>query len=59
MLYLYVLYKFQIRTDVATDRQIHNLETELAKLRMLHNEEKAKLRLLEREVQNYQAVSTK
>ena len=50
---------FQIRTDVQTDRQIHNLETELSKLRMLHDEGKAKLRILEREVQQYQTVSMK
>lgn len=48
---------FQIRTDSLTDRRIHNLETELSKLRLLHNLGKDKLRELKREITHYQTVS--
>jgi len=40
-----------------TDRQIHNLETELSKLRLLHNRGKDRLREMEREITHYQTVS--
>ena len=47
----------QIRTDAATDRQIHTLETELARLRMMHDDGKTKLKQLERHLRNYEMVS--
>lgn len=47
---------YQIRTDSLTDRRIHNLETELSKLRLLHNRGKDRLRELEREITHYQTI---
>ncbi|XP_060606742.1 uncharacterized protein LOC132759035 [Ruditapes philippinarum] len=44
----------QIRMDSRTDRRIHNLETELSKLRLIHNSGKERLRSLEREITHYQ-----
>ncbi|XP_045195870.2 uncharacterized protein LOC123551196 [Mercenaria mercenaria] len=46
----------QIRTDSRTDRRIHNLETELSKMRILHNSGKERLRELEREITHYQTI---
>ena len=48
---------FQIRFDSQTDRQIHSLETELSKLRLLHNKGKDRMRELEREILHFQKVS--
>lgn len=47
----------QIYVTSQTDRQIHNLETELSKLRLLHNKGKDRLREMEREITHYQTVS--
>jgi hypothetical protein len=51
-----ILLLFQIRMDSRTDRRIHNLETELSKLRLIHNSGKERLRSLEREITHYQTV---
>lgn len=45
-----------MQADSRIDRRIHNLETELSKLRLLHHRGKDRLRTMENELEHYQSV---